>query len=55
MVVIFFIVSDNNNEDKGIFYVDDDDDDDSFWNCVLYGKGKCLYLINSYCWLKEMF
>ena len=45
------IVSDNNNEDKGTSHVDDDD---SPRKCALYGKGKCLYLTNSYRRPKEM-
>lgn len=32
----------NDNEDEGTSHVEDDDDD-SPRNCVLYGKGKCLY------------
>lgn len=54
MVVVLFNGIYNDNEDEGIVYVGDDYDD-SFWNCVLYGKGKCLYLMKNYCWLKEIF
>ena len=32
----------NDNEDEGTSHMEDDDND-SPWNCVLYGKGKCLY------------
>lgn len=52
MAATLFKVTDNDNEDEGTSDVEDGNNG-SPWNCVFYGKGKCLYIIKNYRWPEE--